>query len=128
VSRYVIIKGYMTGCCEMLAICRIREIGLNIRLEVLNYCYSRSLTKSRVCEQIIGPPYLRASKSVPHVLWVSCHHTMAHAQIADRDDLQTWMVPANILNKQLRTAGEGWSSNSKDEHCANILPKDISLL
>jgi hypothetical protein len=36
---------------------------------------------------------------------------MAHPQVANRgDDLQQWRVAANILNKQSRIAGKGWSS------------------
>jgi hypothetical protein len=41
----------------------------------------------------------------------SRHHGMARPQVADGGDgLQIWRVAANILNKQSRTAGRGWSS------------------
>jgi hypothetical protein len=37
---------------------------------------------------------------------------MARPQVADGgDSLQIWRVAANILNKQSRTAGTGWSSS-----------------
>jgi hypothetical protein len=37
---------------------------------------------------------------------------MARPQVADGgDNLQIWKVAANILNKQSRTAGKGWSSS-----------------
>jgi hypothetical protein len=37
---------------------------------------------------------------------------MACPQIADRGDgLQSWRYAENILNKQLQTAGNEWSSN-----------------
>ncbi|KAJ4443458.1 hypothetical protein ANN_05127 [Periplaneta americana] len=40
------------------------------------------------------------------------HHGMARPQVADRgDSLQIWRVAVNILNKQSRTADEGWSSS-----------------
>jgi hypothetical protein len=40
------------------------------------------------------------------------HHGMARPQVADGGDaLQLWMVVANILNKQSRTADKGWSSS-----------------
>jgi hypothetical protein len=41
-----------------------------------------------------------------------CHHGMARPQVADGGDaLQFWSEAANILNKQSRTAEEGWSSS-----------------
>jgi hypothetical protein len=47
---------------------------------------------------------------IMHVMW-ACHNGRARHQVADGGDgLQIWMVAANILNKQLRTAGKGWSS------------------
>jgi hypothetical protein len=37
---------------------------------------------------------------------------MARPQVADRGDgLQIWRVATSILNKQLRTAGRGWTSS-----------------
>jgi hypothetical protein len=44
---------------------------------------------------------------------VSVHfNNMARHQGCDGGDgLQIWRVAANILNKQLRTADKGWSSN-----------------
>jgi hypothetical protein len=38
-----------------------------------------------------------------------CYYGMAHSQIADGDGLQIWRVTANVLNKHLQTADEGWS-------------------
>jgi hypothetical protein len=47
-----------------------------------------------------------------HVEWDPCHHGMARPRIADRGvGLQIWMVAANILNKQSRTADRGWPSS-----------------
>jgi hypothetical protein len=41
-----------------------------------------------------------------------CHHGMARPQVADGGDgLQTWRVAAIIINKQSRTAENGWSSS-----------------
>jgi hypothetical protein len=46
------------------------------------------------------------------VTWVPCHHGMARPQVADGGDaLHTWRVAANMLNKQSRTAENGWSSS-----------------
>ncbi|KAJ4439970.1 hypothetical protein ANN_08101 [Periplaneta americana] len=40
------------------------------------------------------------------------HHGMARPQVADRGDgIQIWRAAVNILNKQSRTADEGWSSS-----------------
>jgi hypothetical protein len=41
----------------------------------------------------------------------SCHHGMAHPQVADGDSLQFWRVAVNILNKQSWTADKGWSTS-----------------
>jgi hypothetical protein len=49
---------------------------------------------------------------LPIFMLGGCHHGMVHPQVADGGDaLQVWRVPANILNKQSRTADKGWSSN-----------------
>jgi hypothetical protein len=46
------------------------------------------------------------------VTWVPCHHGMASTKAADGGDgLQMRRVPANILNKQSRTANKVWSSS-----------------
>jgi hypothetical protein len=43
---------------------------------------------------------------------VPCHHGTARPQVADGGDgLQIWRVATNILNKQSRTADNGWSSS-----------------
>jgi hypothetical protein len=40
---------------------------------------------------------------------------MARPQVADGgEDLQLWRVAANILNKQSRTADNGWPSSLED--------------
>jgi hypothetical protein len=50
---------------------------------------------------------------------------MERPQVADGGDgLQIWRVPANILNKQSRTADKGWSSSLAN----NSSPYKISLL
>jgi hypothetical protein len=54
------------------------------------------------------------------VRWVLCHHGMAGPQVADGGDSpQFWMVAANMLNKQSRTAGKGWSSSLEVGRGAN---------
>jgi hypothetical protein len=52
-------------------------------------------------------------RSSPHVKWAPCHHdSMACPQIADGGDaVRVWRVAVNILNKQSRTADNGWSSS-----------------
>jgi hypothetical protein len=46
-----------------------------------------------------------------HVRWVPCHRGVARPPVADGGDtLQIWRVSTNILNKQSRTADNGWSS------------------
>ena len=40
-----------------------------------------------------------------------CHHGMARPQVADRGRPPIRRVVANKLNKQSRTADEGWSSS-----------------
>jgi hypothetical protein len=50
-------------------------------------------------------------KRLHNVRWLPCHHGMSRPQAADREDgLQIWRVGENILNKQSRTADNGWSS------------------
>jgi hypothetical protein len=49
---------------------------------------------------------------VYHVGWIPCHHGMARPQVADGGDtLHVRRVAANIMNKQSRTADNGWSSS-----------------
>jgi hypothetical protein len=44
-----------------------------------------------------------------HVIWVTCHHSMARPQVADGGDgFHIWRIVANILNKQSQT---GWSTS-----------------
>ena len=40
-----------------------------------------------------------------------CHHGMARPQVADRERPPIRRAAANKLNKQSRTADEGWSSS-----------------
>jgi len=47
---------------------------------------------------------------LPHVVG-ACHHGMARPQVADRGTAPIRSVAANKLNKQSRTADEGWSSS-----------------
>jgi hypothetical protein len=50
--------------------------------------------------------------------WVSCHHSMVHYKVANGgDSLQTWIVAANILNKQSWTAVEGSPSSLGSRAC-----------
>jgi hypothetical protein len=35
------------------------------------------------------------------------HYGMAHTQVSDGNDLLTWEIAPNILNKQSRTADKG---------------------
>jgi hypothetical protein len=52
---------------------------------------------------------------VADVMWVPCHHGMARPQVADGGDaLQVWRGAAHILNKQSRSADEGWSFSLGD--------------
>jgi len=51
-----------------------------------------------------------ASQPARHVnpMLSGYHHWMARHQVADRGDiLQVWIVAANVMNKQLRTADRG---------------------
>jgi hypothetical protein len=52
------------------------------------------------------PPIWRAAVNVG-----PCHHGMARPQVADGRRPPIWMAAVNKLNKQLRTADEGWSSS-----------------
>jgi hypothetical protein len=55
-----------------------------------------------------------------HVRWDPCHDGMAHPQVTDRGDSnEIWKVSVNKLNKQLQTAGMGWSSSFRVGHGAN---------
>jgi len=47
------------------------------------------------------------------------HHGTARPHAADGGMLPVWRVAANILNKELRAAEKGWSSNFKVEQGAN---------
>jgi hypothetical protein len=40
-----------------------------------------------------------------------CHHGMARPQVADGGTAPIWRVAVNKLNKQPRTADEGWFSS-----------------
>jgi hypothetical protein len=65
----------------------------------------------RLCFQVVLE-LLRLNFFSNQVKWVHCHHVMARPRVADRGDgLQIWRVVANILNKQLRTAGRGRPSS-----------------
>jgi hypothetical protein len=58
------------------------------------------------------------------VKWVPCQHGMARPQVADGGEgLQIWMVAANILNKQSRTADKGWPSSLGVGRGANNSPQ-----
>jgi hypothetical protein len=47
-----------------------------------------------------------------HRNWVPCRHDTARPQVVDKGGgLQIWMVSANVLNKQSRTADTGWASS-----------------
>jgi hypothetical protein len=65
-----------------------------------------------------------------NVRWVPCHHGMGRPQVADGGYvLQVWTVAANILNKQSRTADNGWSSSLGVGRAANNSSQyKISLL
>jgi hypothetical protein len=65
-----------------------------------------------LCSMIIHCSYYPHLLLGPHVMWVPCHHGMAHPQLADEDGLQLRRVAANKLNKQLQTA---------DKECASSL-------
>jgi hypothetical protein len=52
---------------------------------------------------------------------------MARSQDADGGDaLQVWRVAANILNKQSRTAGKGWSSSLGVDWVLQIAVKKLA--
>jgi len=57
-----------------------------------------------------------------HARWVPCHHGMARSQVADGEGLQMLRVAANVLNKQSRTAENGWSSSLRVARMNNSLP------
>jgi hypothetical protein len=48
-----------------------------------------------------------------------CHHDMARPQVADGGTASVWRVAVNKLNKQPRTADEGWSSSLEVGRRAN---------
>jgi hypothetical protein len=61
--------------------------------------------------------------STHHVKWVHCHHGMGRPWVAARGDgRQIWMLAANILTKQSRTAERGWSSSLGVARGANNPP------
>jgi hypothetical protein len=67
------------------------------RLEFVSDRVSCIILRSCLCDVILNVP---------------CHHGMERPQVSDGGDgLQIWRVPANILNKQSRTADKGWSSS-----------------
>jgi len=71
--------------------------GLILRAEVsrLRFLPSSVLKRTVTGQCYVGP----------------CHHGMAHPRVADGEDgLQIKGEAVNILNRQLRTADEGWSS------------------
>jgi len=65
----------------------------------------------------------------------SCHHSTGHPQVADRDDLQVWRIPMNILNKQSQSRGglpawwlgEGLTTYCKKSACYEMLHKALDL-
>jgi hypothetical protein len=63
--------------------------------------------------------FLEHKVAVTSMTVYPCHHNMASPQVADEGEcLQTWTVAANILNKQVQTAEEGWSSSLQIGHSA----------
>jgi hypothetical protein len=86
--------------------------------EVLSYCFFCSYCSviGRVCKPAEWP-----MRSLPFVLttvnseqtFIEYHHReMARFQVADGGaGLQLWRIAANILNKQLQTADNGWFSH-----------------
>jgi hypothetical protein len=75
-------------------------------------CHHR-MARPQVADVRWVPSHHRMARpQVADVRWVPCHHGMARPQVADGGDgLQIQRVPANILNKQSRTASKGWSSS-----------------
>jgi hypothetical protein len=98
-----------------LSICL--SVCLSIYLSINLWLYSLLLGLSRYFSFLIF--YI-------HVRWVPCPHGMARPQVADGGDgLQIWRVASNILNKQLRTTENGWSSGLGP---TTLHRKNISLL
>jgi len=57
---------------------------------------------------------------VPFAKCVPCNHGIAHPEIVDGGDgIQIQRIDATILNKQLWTADNGWSSS---------LPQKVSIM
>ena len=75
-------------------------------------CASVAPARIRKLHRPAGNHANRTLTNVIKPVKCSCHHGMARRHVADgRDDLQTWRVAANMLNKQTRTADKGWSSS-----------------
>jgi hypothetical protein len=82
----------------------VQILQLTIRI-FHTYVLAKCANEERIrCSSIIILRYLHT-----HFKRVSFHHGMARPQAADVGDfLQIWRVAANILNKQSRTADNGW--------------------
>jgi hypothetical protein len=59
---------------------------------------------NQICERLFSC-YRQTVLGSSLVRWVPCHHGMVRTQVMDGGDA------ANILNKQSRTANNGWSSS-----------------
>jgi hypothetical protein len=57
-----------------------------------------------------------------HVIWAPFHDGMARTQVAGEEHgLQIWKIAVNILGKQSRAVGKGWSSSLEVGREAHIL-------
>jgi hypothetical protein len=66
--------------------------------------------------QVVGPCHHGMAR--PQVVG-PCHNGMARPQVADGGTPPIWRVAVNKLNKQPRTADEGWSSSLAFGRSAN---------
>jgi hypothetical protein len=104
-SRLWIVERY--SCTDVLSGCK--------QVSLVGHCSLRDWPSSRATRWKHGCLRFRALL-LAHVKYDPCHQAMARRQVADGDGLQIWMLAANILNKQSRTAGKGWSCSLRVGH------------
>ena len=78
------------------------------RLKFLNICEVKESVANHNNDSIFNS----VSIKIRDLVVGPCQHGMARPQVAGRGTAcNVWVADANILNKQSRTADEGWSSS-----------------
>ena len=84
--------------------------GSQNKQQIFPYTIHTGITTQTLCVLCaVRNEYCKIMYSILLRLVRPCHHGMARPQVADEQP-PIWKVAANMLNKQGRTADNGWSS------------------